>query len=145
MKTLFVSLILAAQVGHGQMRIERIMLDPPGHKINWTRYIAASTAHGVGHYLDITSTRDFTRAGFCEANPLLRAPGEPCRADIRRVVGAKTAIVFAVEAAKFFVVRKWPRMQRPFDALGIGAGVSFGGVAARNWSGVPYRFGIPVR
>lgn len=136
MKTLFVSLILAAQVGHGQMRIERIMLDPPGHKINWTR---ASTAHGVGHYLDMTSTRDFTRAGFCEANPLLRAPGEPCRADIRRVVGAKTAIVVAVEAAKFFVVRKWPRMQRPFDTLGIGAGVFHGAVAARNWSGVPYR------
>lgn len=137
--------LLVARVACGQSWIERALLDPPGKPVPKARYIAASAAHAAGHYLDLTSTRDFTRAGWCEANPLFRAPGEPCKADIGRVIGAKTGIVVGVEAAKFFVVRKWPRMARPFDILGFSAGVAYGGIAARNWSGrVPYRFGVRV-
>ena len=116
---------------------ERVFFDPPGWKVNKTRYIGASLLAFLGQAADVQSTYDFKVAGYCEANPIFRARNEPCRPSFKRIGAFKVSFLTVTQLGKFAMVRLVdPRWQRAFDSFDTAIGIAYFGVARHNWQGV---------
>lgn len=123
-------------LGRGLANIaEKILLDGPDHKVDWARYFYESGAHAGAHYLDISSTRDFRDAGWCEGNKLFRNP-DGCTPNLQRIWGVKMALLIGIQVGKYPLVRRVPRTQRIFTIFSVIYSVKVTRTALNNWKGL---------